>query len=92
MLTLDELCAVRALGKLLLEGVAAGSVRVGDGGLIDLCLLDRGVVVLVSHVIVVGWVEVDVCPTAVLLSSSREQRETEQRGMEAAGSGPPLVL
>lgn len=60
MLTLDELCAVRALGKLLLEGVAAGGVGVGDGGLVDLCLLDRGVGVLVSHVVVVCWVAVDV--------------------------------
>lgn len=60
MLTLDELCAVRALGKLLLEGVAAGSVGVGDGGLIDLWLFDRGVGVLVSHVVVGFWVAVDV--------------------------------
>ena len=52
MLTLDELCPVRAMGKLLLEGVAAGGVGVGDGGLIDLDLFDRGVGVFVSHLVV----------------------------------------
>lgn len=87
MLTLNELCAVRAMRKLLLERVAAGSVGVRDGGLIDFGLFDRGVGVLVGHVVVVCQVAVDVfqqrCCRAARRGSKRQDGE-EQR-QRAAG-------
>ena len=93
LLTLDELGAVRAMGKLLLERVAAGSVGVRDWGLIDLGLLGRGVGVLVSHLVVVCWVAVDVFfPAAMVSSSSRWQREARQGGTAAADGGPPCFV
>lgn len=49
-LTLNKLGSVWTVGELLLEGVAAGWVGAGDGGLVDLDVVDLWGGVLVSHV------------------------------------------
>lgn len=48
-LTLDKLSSVWAVGELLLEGVPAGGIRAGDGGLVDLDFVDLWNLVFLSH-------------------------------------------
>lgn len=66
----------------------------GDGGLVDLCLFDRGVGVFVSHLAValLCWVAVGDFAVAVLLSSSRWKRETDQDENGDSGLRPPCFV